>query len=67
MRMLESYFVDGRWFVFCAGDSTEDKPTADICDGSIFMETDTASISLYNENSSTWVPVGSADAEEETT
>lgn len=38
-----------------SGDSTETKPTGDIADGSIFVESNTGTISLYNELSSDWV------------
>lgn len=42
-------------FVVIAGDSEEDKPTAKICDGSVFIETDTGDSYMFNEDSGTWV------------
>ena len=64
MRTLSSEFVDGRWFVFLSGDSDETKPTDNICDGSIFLESDTAAVSFFNETAGDWIPVGGGDEEE---
>ena len=39
-----------------SGDSTADsKPTADIIDGSIFVESDTGDVYFFNEESGDWV------------
>ena len=38
-----------------SGDSTDTKPTAGICDGSIFSESDTGDVYFFNEKSSDWV------------
>ena len=42
-------------FVVISGDSSETKPTANICDGSIFMESDTGDSYTFNEKSGTWI------------
>jgi hypothetical protein len=38
-----------------SGDSTETKPTAGICDGSLFVESDTGDVYFFNEKSGDWV------------
>lgn len=38
-----------------SGDSTDTKPTSGICDGSIFVESDTGVVSFFNEASGEWV------------
>ena len=39
-----------------SGDSTTDtKPTEGICDGSIFVESDTGVVYFFNEKSGDWV------------
>lgn len=38
-----------------AGDSTETKPTANVADGSIFTETDTGDVYMFNAKTSAWV------------
>lgn len=43
-------------YVEISGDSNETKPTAGICDGSIFSESDTGVVSFFNEASGDWVP-----------
>ena len=43
-------------YVEISGDSTETKPTAGICDGSIFSESDTGVVSFFNEKLGDWVP-----------
>lgn len=39
-----------------SGDSTDTKPTAGICDGSLFVESDTGVVSFFNEKLGDWVP-----------
>lgn len=41
-----------------AGKSTETKPTANLVAGSLFMETDTGDVYVYEEDSSTWTKIG---------
>ena len=38
-----------------SGDSTDTKPTAGICDGSLFVESDTGDVYFFNEKSGDWV------------
>lgn len=38
-----------------AGDSSETKPTASVADGSIFTETDTGDVYMFNAKTSSWV------------
>ena len=38
-----------------SGDSNETKPTAGICDGSIFVESDTGVVSFFSEAAGDWV------------
>ena len=37
-----------------SGDSTDTKPTAGVCDGSIFSESDTGDVYFFNEESGDW-------------
>lgn len=56
MRYLEKRIIaDNVNFVVISGDSTESKPTDGICDGSVFMESDTGDSYTFNENSGAWV------------
>ena len=36
------------------GSSEEDKPTSGISDGSVFIETDTKKVYMYDETNATW-------------
>ena len=42
-------------YVEISGDSTDTKPTAGICDGSVFLESDTGKTYFFNEKSGDWV------------
>lgn len=42
-------------YVELSGDSDETKPTSGIADGSIFTESDTGDVYLFNEASGDWV------------
>lgn len=44
-----------KYYVEISGDSSETKPTAGIIDGSIFTESDTGKVYLFNETGSDWV------------
>ena len=56
MRYLEKRIIaDNVNFVVISGDSTESKPTSGICDGSVFMESDTGDSYTFNEKSGAWV------------
>lgn len=60
MRELESRIIaveNGENIVYkeISGDSNDTKPTTGICDGSIFVESDTGIVSFFNEASGEWV------------
>ena len=60
MRELVSRIVavvNGENIVYkeISGDSTDTKPTAGICDGSLFVESDTGDVYFFNEKSGDWV------------
>ena len=55
MRYIDEQWVDNKLFVVAAGDSSETKPTDNICDGSVFTETNTGTSYIFNEKTSTWV------------
>lgn len=42
-------------YVEISGDSTDTKPTANIVDGSIFVESNTGDVYFFNEESGDWV------------
>lgn len=43
-------------YIEASGDSSETKPTKNIVDGSIFVESNTGDVSLFNEKTSSWIP-----------
>lgn len=59
MRVLvDNYFSNDagtpKHYVEIAGDSNDSKPTTGIIGGSLFMETDTGKVYIFDENTSTW-------------
>jgi len=68
VRIHSEEYVDGRRDIYATGDSDDTKPTENICDGSVFVETDTAVVSFYNETAADWIPTSSSasSAEDET-
>ena len=42
-------------YVELSGDSSESKPTANIVDGSIFVETNSGKVFFFNGKTSAWV------------
>ena len=44
-----------KFYYELSGDSTDSKPTADVVDGSIFLETDTGKVYFFNGKTSEWV------------
>ncbi len=54
MRRIDEQWVDDKLFIVAAGDSSETKPTDNICDGSVFTETNTGTSFIFNEKTSTW-------------
>jgi hypothetical protein len=56
MRIVEEKLTaDGKYIRTYFGTSSETKPTADLADGSVFVEVDTGKAYLYNETASAWV------------
>ena len=62
MRYLQKRGVDGapgdlnaKNYVEIALDSSETKPTDMIADGSVALETDTGTMYVFNEKSTSWV------------
>lgn len=60
MEYLKSTFIrfedyNSVNYLEIAGDSSETKPTASVADGSIFTETDTGDVYMFNAKTSAWV------------
>ena len=56
MRILSERIIEGNVkYVVISGDSSESKPIEDICDGSVFIESDTGDSYMFNELSGEWV------------
>lgn len=57
MRVTEFVAVDstGKYRATIWGNSAETKPTVNVTDGSVFIETNTGKAFLFDEASSTWV------------
>ena len=56
MRKISERIIDNEVnYVVISGDSSETKPTDHICDGSVFMESDTGDSYTFNELSGTWI------------
>ena len=56
MRIVEEKLTaDGKYIRTYFGTSSETKPTADLADGSVFVEVDTGNAVLFNETAGTWV------------
>jgi hypothetical protein len=55
MRIVEEKLTaDGKYIRTYFGNSSETKPTADLADGSVFVEVDTGNAVLFNETAGTW-------------
>ena len=56
MRELVNKIIKGNdRYVEISGDSEETKPTANIVDGSIFLESDTGKVYFFSEEAGDWV------------
>lgn len=56
MRIVsEKLTADGKYIRTYFGNSNETKPTANLADGSVFVETDTGKAVLFDETSGAWV------------
>lgn len=59
MRYISERIINNEVnYVVISGDSSETKPTKGICDGSVFMESDTGDSYTFNEQSGAWVKGG---------
>jgi len=58
MDYLEKKRVGEKLYVVISGDSSEDKPIDDWCDGSVFVESDTCKAFFFNAKTKTWKEVG---------
>ena len=55
MRIVsEKLTADGKYIRTYFGNSSETKPTADLADGSVFVEVDTGNAVLFNETAGAW-------------
>ena len=54
-KLSERIIAENVNFVVFAGDHSETKPTENLCDGSVFIETDTGDSYMFNEASGDWV------------
>ena len=62
VRVLFSSDVDGAsgdvFYHEFAGRSADDKPTANVATGSIFLEVDTGDVYVYDEDYEEWYEIG---------
>lgn len=55
IRVLQDQlFTDGKRYIQAAGPSSANKPTAGIVTGSIYIESDTAKVYVFDETSAAW-------------
>lgn len=55
VRILEQRIIDGnKTYIEAAGLSTDTKPGEGIITGSVFIELDTGTLYIYDEENSTW-------------
>ena len=47
-----------KYYKELAGKSTENKPTSDIVSGSLYLETDTGDVYVFEETDATWTKIG---------
>ena len=45
-------------YIEAAGSSTDDKPTENIVSGSLFMESDTGKVFVFDEGTNNWTEIG---------
>lgn len=59
MRAIEERVIgDGKLYAELAGPSTETKPVGTLIDGSLYLETDTGNVYVYNESGENWTKMG---------
>ena len=57
-NIVERIVGDDKMYIEAAGLSTDTKPTTGIITGSLFMESDTGDVYVYDEISVTWTKIG---------
>lgn len=60
IRIIENKWngYGDRHYIEAAGLSTDDKPTAGLVTGSLFLEVDTGAVYAFDETTDTWNPIG---------
>lgn len=59
VRIIETrYIAPDKSYIEAAGPSSATKPTAGIVSGSLFMESDTGDVYVFDETSTTWTQLG---------
>lgn len=58
-RIIERKWMEsGKDYVEVAGKSTESKPTTGIVSGSLYLETDTGDVYVFEESDGVWTQIG---------
>lgn len=59
MRVIVRQWIEsGKDYVEMAGKSTESKPTTGIISGSLFLESDTGDMYVFDETDVAWTKIG---------
>lgn len=59
MRTIETKWIEAdKNYVELAGKSTESKPTTGIVTGSLFLESDTGDVYVFDETDVAWTKIG---------
>ena len=59
MRPIETKWIaPDVYYMELAGKSTENKPTAGLASGSLYMETDTGNVYVFDETDVAWTKIG---------
>ena len=59
MRTIETKWIEAdKNYVELAGKSTESKPTTGIVSGSLFLESDTGDVYVFDETDVAWTKIG---------
>ena len=53
-KLYERVIADGANYVECAGLSTDTKPTANVCTGSLALEVNTGDVYAFDESGKEW-------------
>lgn len=48
------YALEQKRYIYAAGLAADTKPTEDVVTGSVFLELDTSTLYIYDEENSTW-------------